>query len=206
MSVIDTRGPAINLRAEEQPDQAASAIYSIAQTWRYLLPADAAFEGTLSAAGEDELPRPAPRGNAPRIFLWSSDSEQSMPRLDAFAGLVAHNPRHGTAELLRQSGFTTLHHFGLAPSGRKPRWFVPLGNPATAAAAFMVQAPVRSRKRILYQAARLLARTGLEFWFRDRLLIALRAPSPIERALRDINRETPITLALSSGALKQDVV
>ncbi len=126
-----------------------------------------------------------PRGARRVLVAWRRSGDE-LPALDAYAGVAVLNGHNLREEALRRAGFASIRRFAGVPHWNDVRWFVPLGRPAASASAFQLHTPVRRAARVKSWAARLAARTGQPFWYRDHLLIAQREASPLEQTLQEI--------------------
>lgn len=175
-----------------------------ALTWAHLFPAATRFAPLDSAAKlPDEfaslLATSRERASGPLALVGSGASAGSLPNLDGVAGLVLVNERGLSRARLRAAGFAYVRRFAALPSLANPRWFVPLESGAVASGAFCLYTPVRASARLKELGARVAARSGMPFWYRDRLTIAQRELPPIEAVLSAILSGTSPRLALSAG-------
>jgi hypothetical protein len=127
-------------------------------------------------------------------------SQTHLPDLAGLHGLVGVNRPAGEPHHLRKAGFSYVREFAVLPSLADPRLFIPLDSSAISAGAFGLYAPLKLPARCKLAAARTAARLGLHVWHRDRLLVALREPSPLEQALAELFPGEQVRLALASGS------
>lgn len=168
-------------------------------TWMHVLPRNAAFD---CRAAPDWLREPlagldGARGAAQRNVAVEYNQPFSETSASALVGINCPAVK-GSA--LAKAGFSIINQFAVLPSWENPRWFIPLGRPAVTSAGFDLYTPARTTARLKRLAARILVHARLPFWFRDRLVIAQRQPSPLQQAMLDLFPGRELSLALSSGA------
>jgi hypothetical protein len=173
-------------------------------TWMHLLPPDARYE---CADAPDWLRAPldvqsSSAGEGPRVRVISSSH---APRavaphgsLDNCEALVTIGP--GPSEsTLKEAGLGYVRRFAVLPSLQDARWFVPLDNPAVAAAAFCLYQPFKTSAKLKVLAAKTAIRARLPIWYRDTIQIARRTEPALEARLGQLFPWHSIRLALSSG-------
>lgn len=132
------------------------------------------------------------------LVAWGQ-SLDNLHDVTMFSGLAAINCWGITTQKLHLAGFAEVRHFAILPSIDDARWFIPLDSPAVSSGAFSLYAPFRMSARLKNLGVRLAARSGLPFWYRDRICIAYRDLPPVERTLNGLF-DCPTRLALSTGA------
>lgn len=165
-------------------------------TWLHLCPSE------CSLAFDEKTPawmvqQASPfNGEGARIGVHWNVSE--VRPADDEAGCVMINGQVSEKQA-NDRGLSYVRQFAAIPNLREARWFIPPDRGAVSSAAFSLYTPARRSakiKRGLIQAA---AHLPGGFWYRDHLMIALREPPAIEKALAPLWPD-PIRLALSCGA------
>ena len=114
------------------------------------------------------------------------------------AGCVMINSRVSEKQT-KDLGLSYVRRFAVIPNLREARWFIPLDSGAVSAAAFSLYTPARRSAKIKRVLIQLAAHLPGGFWYRDHLMVALREPPALEKALAPLWPE-PVRLALSCGA------
>lgn len=165
-------------------------------TWLHLCP------GECSLVFDDKTPawmvqQASPfDGGGTRIGVHWNANEVRLANEEI--GCVMINSRVSEKQA-KDLGLSYVRRFAVIPNLRDARWFIPLDCGTVSSAAFSLYTPARRSakiKRALIQAA---AHLPGGFWYRDHLMIALRKPPALEKALAPLWPE-PIRLALSCGA------
>ena len=169
--------------------------FAPALTWMHLLPAGVGYRCDATVPGwlADLI---GPAGGDVRVA--SGVVADDLLTADA---VVVVNARGLTAARLAAAGFGHVRRFAALPNLAAARWFIPLDQPAVAAAAFGVYSPTRLSARAKRTAARVAARLGVPGWYRDTVTIAQRRPPPLERQLAaGLGTADELRLSLSAGA------
>lgn len=165
-------------------------------TWLHLCP------GECSLIFNEETPAwmieqgsPFNRGDARIAVHWNANELQLK---DDEAGRVMINSQVSEKQA-KDLGFPYVRRFAAIPDLRNARWFIPLDCGAVSAAAFSLYTPARRSAKIKRRLIQVAAHLPGGFWYRDHMMIALREPPALEKALAPLWSE-PIRLALSCGA------
>ncbi|MEO6436516.1 MAG: phosphotransferase [Tepidisphaeraceae bacterium] len=151
-----------------------------ALTWMHLLPAGSSIEcESCPASFVERVRRHAPVGN------------------DA---VVVINGGATAAKELGNAGYASARRFAVMPSLEKARWFIPLDSGRVAAGAFNIYTPARRSAHLKKFAVQVAARLRLPGWYRDEIVIASRARSPLEMKLAELFPREEIRVGLSAGA------
>jgi hypothetical protein len=137
-------------------------------------------------------------GMADVLVAWDAGQER-LQDADRYSGVVLFDPRGVRERDLTDRGLPYVRRFGILPSLRNARWFVPLGRAAVATGtidAFCV--PYRPRGRALAVGARALARSGLPLW-RHQVWVGLRERPWLETLFRSVLARDDIHFGVASG-------
>jgi hypothetical protein len=142
-----------------------------------------------------------------RIFL-GRDSEDPLPveedpresgSVDQNA-VISWNASARAAKQLTRQGYTHQHRFAVLPSRNQPRWLLPLTSQQRAINGFELYTPYSRAARLMKAVIVRVQETGWEGWARDKVLVAARAPLPIEKLISDVTGENHLSFAFSLGA------
>jgi hypothetical protein len=141
-----------------------------------------------------------------RIFLgW--DRKDPLPVAEELResgaalpnAVIAWNASSTTAKQLVCQGHTRQHRFAVLPSRNQPRWLLPLTNDCRTIDGFELYTPYSRATRLMKALVVRVRATGWEGWVRHSVLVASRAPLPIERLATEVTGEKQITFAFSLG-------
>jgi len=169
--------------------------------WKQLLPSPVRF---LVHGGSDWLRdqltaiEPAPDA-APVLMLWEPQ-ENHLENVDEYRAFVAIRSRGLNLAALRTRGFRDIRRYAAFPSLQDCRWFIPLDSPRVAAVAFAIYTPYKRAARIKQTAVRTAARSGLPGWYRDEIIVAQRAFSPLQDlATPNVGSRNSLHFVISTG-------
>jgi hypothetical protein len=100
---------------------------------------------------------------------------------------------------LRRFAPANVRRYAALPSLADPRWYVPVDSPQHAAAALDLVSPYRPRARLLKALLQASARLGTLQGFRNRITIASRNPSQLDKFLVDTFGSQIGSVALAPG-------
>jgi hypothetical protein len=115
--------------------------------------------------------------------------------------MVLLNPRGIHAAELRARGFDQTLAFSILPSLADPRVIAPLENSRVAARALDFFTLYRPLAKTTWRLALLLARSGQLGRLGDRVVLARRSDSELERWLRSVTALPQVSLAISPGGI-----
>jgi hypothetical protein len=135
------------------------------------------------------------------------DPEDAMPTAERLGeGVVARptaviswNAASTKAKQLARLGYTRQYRFAVMPSRNQPRWLLPLTSDRRAIDGFELYTPYSRVTRLMKALVVQVRATGWEGWVRHSVLVAARAPLPIEKLAREVTGDKNITFALSLG-------
>ena len=141
-----------------------------------------------------------------RVFLgW--DREDPLPVAEKLRNngaalpnaVISWNAAPGIAEQLARQGHTRQHRFAVLPSRNQPRWLLPLTSDRRAIDGFELYTPYSRATRLMKALVVRVRAIGWEGWVRHSVLVAARAPLPIEKLASEITGEKHLTFAFSLG-------
>jgi len=141
-----------------------------------------------------------------RIFLgWGREDPLPVAEQLRESGValpnavIAWNVSSATAKQLARQGHTRQHRFAVLPSRTQPRWLLPLTSDRRAIDGFELYTPYSSATRLMKALVVRIRATGWEGWVRHSVLVASRAPLPVERLATEVTGEKHVTFAFSLG-------
>jgi hypothetical protein len=145
-------------------------------------------------------------GEALRLFL-GSDRENPLPTSEQLRksgaalpnAVISWNAAPTTARQLARQGYTRQHRFAVLPSRNQPRWLLPFTSDQRAIDGFELYTPYSRATRFMKALVVRVRATGWEGWVRHSVLVAARAPLPIEKLASEVTGEKHVTFALSLG-------
>jgi hypothetical protein len=140
-------------------------------------------------------------GPQPNAYLGWRVARPDLSSADAFDAMVLINSSGRSVRALREVGFGRTLGFSVLPSLADPRVFAPLDNPRVAARALDFITVYRPRARLARALALLLARAGQLGRVGDRVVLARRTDSELERWLRSATTVSEVCLAISPGGI-----
>jgi hypothetical protein len=165
------------------------------QAWSTLLPGGS----TLALRDAPGWLEAEPVTDAADVLVAWDAGGARIQDAERYRGVVLFDP-HGVRERdLMDRGLPYVRRFGILPSLRNARWFVPLESPAVATGtidAFCV--PYRPIGRVLAVGARALARSGLPLW-RHQVWVGLRERPWLETLFRSVLGRDDIHVSVASG-------
>lgn len=113
--------------------------------------------------------------------------------------LISWSPKPALLKRLASDGYTRIHPFAVLPSRKRPRWLLPQIRGKHPVNGFEIYTPFSPSGRLMKAVAVKLRTTAWQGWVRNSVLIASRAPLPIESLVSDITGETQLIFSLSLG-------
>lgn len=138
------------------------------------------FECTPEPPAQTRTPS-SPKGHSPFVVVRVERSSKAVQ------------------ELLAKDGFVHSRRFSVLPSYRAPRWLLPLGGSNQMLLATRIYAPYAPTSRVLKSMFLRVIKAGWRGWGCGRLLVAAKAPLPLEIMVREITGESEPIFALSLG-------
>jgi hypothetical protein len=113
--------------------------------------------------------------------------------------LVSRSQESSVCKQLARQGYTHQHRFAILPSRTQPRWLLPLTNARRTIDGFELYTPYSRATRLMKALVVRVRATGWEGWVRHSVLMAARAPLPIEKLVTEVTGERHLTFAVSLG-------
>ncbi|MFZ0038288.1 MAG: phosphotransferase [Candidatus Acidiferrales bacterium] len=141
-----------------------------------------------------------------RIFL-GLNPEDPLPVADHLRengdalpnAVISWNAAPAMSKSLARLGHPRQHRFAILPSRNQPRWLLPLTSDRRAIDGFELYTPYSRATRLMKALVVHVRATGWEGWVRHSVLVAARAPLPIEKLVSEITGEKHATFAFSLG-------
>jgi hypothetical protein len=96
--------------------------------------------------------------------------------------VVSRSQASSVCKQLARQGYTRQHRFAILPSRTQPRWLLPLTDARRAIDGFELYTPYSRATRLMKALVVRVRAIGWEGWVRHSVLMAARAPLPIEIA------------------------
>ncbi len=141
-----------------------------------------------------------------RVFLgWNREDPlpqaEDLPRNGAALpdAVVSRSHASSVCHQLARQGYTRQHRFAILPSRTQPRWLLPLTSARRTIDGFELYTPYSRATRLMKALVVRVRATGWEGWVRHSVLMAARAPLPIEKLATEVTGERHLTFAVSLG-------
>lgn len=115
--------------------------------------------------------------------------------------VVLENPSPRTVRTLRANGYQYLRKFSVLPSGKAPRWLLPLGDTNQMLASCQGYTPYRPAARLLKAMLLRVIKAGWKGTGCRQVLVASKDPLPLEVLVREVTGEREPVFAFSLGPL-----
>jgi len=113
--------------------------------------------------------------------------------------VVSRSQASSVCKQLARQGYTRQHRFAILPSRTQPRWLLPLTDARRAIDGFELYTPYSRATRLMKALVVRVRAIGWEGWVRHSVLLAARAPLPIETLATEVTGEKHLSFAVSLG-------
>jgi hypothetical protein len=122
------------------------------------------------------------------------DASRALPEV-----VISWSPTASLLTRLASGRYTRIHRFAVLPSRKRARWLLPQIHGRHPVDGFEIYAPFSPSGRLMKAITVKLRATAWHGWVRDSVLIASRAPLPVESLVSDVTGETQFIFSLSLG-------